>query len=95
MKLSESLSRNILETSTGIILNKFKVRKRRNIFFFDDIGLKYIEICEKKGFGQALQNISKKWGYLLFNQTIPFAKKQHHKIIFNTIISQLLKHQGY
>ena len=71
MRLSESLRKNIMETSVGRLLNKFKIRSRRNVLFFEDIFANYIKECEKTGYGKEMAKIGQKWTNLVMQQTVP------------------------
>ncbi len=71
MRLSESLRRGIMETVVGGIINKFKVKSRRDILFFEDILAKYILECEKAGQEEMTERVGNKWMYLTAKCFLP------------------------
>ena len=83
MRLSESISKNIMEVSTGGILNRFKIKTRRSVLFFEDIFANYIKECEKNGFEKDTFEIGEKWGNIgiqVFMKDI--LKRLPHSTIF-------------
>ena len=68
MQLSESLRRNVMETVVGGVLNKFKIKNRRNVLFFEDILANYVKGCEDAGYGEEMKAIGQKWCILIMNQ---------------------------
>lgn len=73
MKISESLRRKTIEMAGGVILNYFKIKRRRDTFYFGDIPASYFLLCEKNGFGGVLREIGCKWMKLYFSVLIPDA----------------------
>ncbi|MCK4327520.1 MAG: hypothetical protein KAW41_03515 [Candidatus Diapherotrites archaeon] len=71
MKLSHSLHRGILETTVGSVINKFKVKKRRNTLFFEELIARYAQACERRGKGDKLREICDEWGRLTSHILIP------------------------
>ena len=61
MRFSESLQRNVIDTSFGGIFNRFKVRKRRDILFFEDIFAKYFSLCDDMGYSHEIRDIAREW----------------------------------
>jgi hypothetical protein len=72
MRLSESLRRGIMESAAGGIINRFKVKSRRDILFFENILAKYISNCEKAGYEKNMENIGEKWMKIFMSSSIPF-----------------------
>jgi hypothetical protein len=75
LRLSESISKNILDISVSGILNKFKMKKRRLVFFFEDIVAEYVNECEKNGLSEELSNIGIEWMDTSLNQILGIFKK--------------------
>lgn len=64
MRLSESLRKNVFETTAGGITNKFRIKKRRTTLFFEDILALYIRLCESGGHPDEMFDAGKEWGAL-------------------------------
>lgn len=75
MRLSESLRKNIIKTSVGVILNKFKIKSRRSVLFFEDILANYIKECEDAGYREEMKEIAHKWATLAAQQLAPTGLK--------------------
>ncbi len=60
MKLSESIHRNIMQPFVGGLINRFKVKGRRDVLFFEDILARYIKECEDAGHGKEMEEIGRK-----------------------------------
>lgn len=98
MRMSESLRKNIFETSAGGIINKFKIVKRRSPFFFDEIGLKYVKLCDERGYDKELRKMSHEWGFMLFERIVSSVTKKlplPHLVSCNIIVKKLFSHLGY
>lgn len=79
----------------GVILNYFKIKKRRDTLYFGEIPAKYILLCEKKGFGSELREIGQKWMYLYFSTLIPETfKKIPPEDLLNEIIKRIWINMG-
>ena len=89
MRLSESLSKNVLKSRVDGILNSFKIKKRRDVFFFEDIIAMYVGVCEKKGYENEIYNIGKKWLNLSLGQTINPFFKSVPLFFLNKILSKM------
>jgi hypothetical protein len=89
MQLSESLKRNIMETSVGRLLNKFKIKSRRDVLFFEEIFAIYIKECEKAGYGEEIRNIAQKWMNLTIQQMTPKILKSVPLFFLNTIMKKV------
>lgn len=71
MELSHSLHKGIFETAVGGIFNKFKIRKRRNTLFFEDIIAGYIRECEKAGKHSEVYSLGEEWFLVIFSRLFP------------------------
>jgi len=94
MRLSESLKKNIMESSAGRVLNKFKIKARRDAFFFEDILAEYVKECEDAGYENELQEIGKKWMNLVIQQTLPSVFKKTPMFFLNNILKKLWTNLG-
>ena len=84
IRFSELLERNIVSSKAGEILSKFKIKKRRFTFFFEEIGSRYIKECEKNGYSDVTHEMAKKWMSLYFSILIPSSlTKLPSKLFFN------------
>lgn len=88
MRLSQSIQKNIIETNAGCIMNLFKLKKRRDALFFEDILANYIKMCEKKGYHNQMMSLGQKWMYCVLTQTLPvhFLKAIPPYLIINKIM---------
>ncbi len=90
MKLSESLRRNIIETRTGNIINRFKLLKRRNVFFFEELEAQYIHECEKSGYSEHTLRMGQEWMSLVFKALMPsLAKNIPPTFFLNHMVKKL------
>jgi hypothetical protein len=90
MRLSTSLSRNILEATVGGILNTFKLRKRRVTLFFEDILAIYTKECEMTGFDKEMEEILQKWMFLCFEKLPPKPLKILPRgLLLNVIVKEI------
>jgi hypothetical protein len=94
MRLSESLKRNIMETSVGRLLNKFKIKSRRNVLFFEDILANYIKECEKAGYEKEIRDIAKKWMNLTMQQMTPQVLKRTPMFFLNVVMKKVWTNLG-
>jgi len=95
LRLSTSLRRDILETTVGGVLNRFKIRGRRDTLFFEEIPAYYIRECEKAGYVKEMRDIGQKWGFLIIDQLVPSAMKRlSAKILLNTIMKKVWVNLG-
>ncbi len=76
MRIAESLRKNILESRTGGITTRFKIRKRRLTFFFEDILANYIKECEDMGYQQEIRDTGQSWMALYFKTMVPSSLKE-------------------
>jgi len=88
MRLSESLRRNIMKTTIGGILNKFKGKSRRNTLFFEEILANYIKECEKAGYGKNIKEIGQKWIAIISPNFIPSSLKKLSPILLTRMIKE-------
>jgi hypothetical protein len=95
MRLSESIRRKVLEISAGWIVNKFKIRKRRDTLFFEDIIAEYFRRCEAAGFGNEMEELGREWMALYFTKLLPDSlKKAPPDVLLNSIISRIWSNLG-
>ncbi len=88
MRLSYSLNKNIMETGVGGIINKFIVKKRRSVLFFEDILANYIKECEEAGYGKEMEKIAEKWMIFSTPRLLP---KYLKKSMFSSLFISLMK----
>ncbi|MCK5233424.1 MAG: hypothetical protein KAJ91_01265 [Candidatus Aenigmarchaeota archaeon] len=75
-----------MESSVGGIVNKFKMRSRRDVLVFDDILVEYIKRCEKAGYKKDMEEIGFYWGSLTIQAFLPRALRVIPvSVIANTI----------
>lgn len=90
MRLSESLRRNIMEVDVGRVINRFKVKSRRDVLFFEDILANYIKECESAGYGEESKIIGQKWMSLTTKNFLPITlRKLPYSILFNIILKKI------
>jgi len=94
MRLSESLRRNIMEVTISGILNKFKIRSRRSVLFFEDILVNYIKCCEKHGFSKELESVTRHWATLAFWLLTPNYVKNFGSTLLVEITKKIWKNLG-
>ncbi|ODS37218.1 MAG: hypothetical protein A7315_04255 [Candidatus Altiarchaeales archaeon WOR_SM1_79] len=94
-RLSTSLQKGILETTVGSILNKFKIRSRRDTLFFEDIITQYVLTCEQHGHGKDIGRLSEKWGELNIHILTPAPiKKISNTLIMDRILRNVWTNLG-
>jgi len=94
MRLSELLERDILKISVGSILSRFKIKRRRNVLFFEDILAEYISDCEKL-YSKEMKEIAFSWAFITSQELIPNTlKKLPLSILGNNIIKRIWKNFG-
>ncbi len=86
MRLSEAISKKILNTATGGILYRFKGKARRHVLFFEDILANYIKECEDAGFGPELQTMGQEWMSRVIQELIPNTLHKLPSILFINLI---------
>ncbi len=89
MRLSESLQRNVLESSAGRLFNKFKLKGRRNVLFFEDILSEYIRECERQNKGKELEEAGQKWMNLVMKLLIPSVFDKLPLFFLNNIMKKV------
>jgi hypothetical protein len=95
MKISEFLRRGTLQIAGGVILNLFKMKKRRDTLYFGDIPARYFLLCEKNGFAAEVQQIGQKWMYLYFSTLVPEAlRKLRPDELLNGIVKNIWVNMG-
>lgn len=86
MRLSELLKREILTSSVGGIVSRFKGKSRRNTFFFEDIFAEYVDACDKAGRGDLLEKIGEEWMSRVVEQRISKPMRKLPKIAFMNLV---------
>lgn len=95
MRLTELLRRGILKAEVGALINKFKIKPRRTILFFEKILADYIKECENAGYAKEMRNIGFKWAFVTTQVLVPaYLKKLPLSISGNVIINKLWKSIG-
>jgi|GEM_PF-806403 len=95
MRLSESLRKNIMQTAPGGITNRFKISRRRDVLFFEEILAGYIKACEDAGYGTQMKRIAKEWGFLYVKSFLPeFMEKLPKRILLNSVMGKVLMNIG-
>ncbi|MCK4531596.1 MAG: hypothetical protein KAT94_01905 [Candidatus Aenigmarchaeota archaeon] len=89
MKISELFRKNILETGVGEVVNKLKIKKRRNSLFFGDIFINYVRDCEAAGYPKEMMDIGQKWMFLYFKQLVPNTVKKLPLPILSRIMKRV------
>jgi hypothetical protein len=95
MRLSESLRKNIMQTSPDGIINMFKISKRRDVLFFEEILAKYIKMCEDAGYRPQMKQIAKEWAFLYVKNFLPeFMEKIPKSVLLNSVMKKVLMNIG-
>jgi hypothetical protein len=94
MRLSESIRRRILDAGAGVIINRFKIRKRRDTLFFEDILAEYFRVCEGRGYGDDMAEIGKEWMALFFKQLVPGSLRRYRLFLLNSVMSKIWANLG-
>lgn len=94
MQLSELLERNVLNTNVGNILNRFKIKHRRIVLFFEDILANYIRECENAGYEKEMKEIGQKWCVLTTKQLVPEVLKKLPLSIFFLFLKKMWINMG-
>lgn len=95
MRLSESLRRDILEARVGSVVNKFKLHRRRDTFFFEELGGQYIRECEESGFSDKVRQLGREWMRLSLGAVLPVVlKKMPPLLVMNTVLKKVWQNIG-
>ncbi|MCK5023713.1 MAG: hypothetical protein KAS04_06055, partial [Candidatus Aenigmarchaeota archaeon] len=90
MRLSESIRRKVLDIGSGWVVNRFKIKKRRDTLFFEDILAEYLKICETAGHEDEIIEIGQEWMILFFRQLLPSnMKKIPPTLLLNSIMRKI------
>jgi len=96
MKLSHSIHKGIMETAVGSLVNKFKIKRRRDTLFFDSIVLDYFKLCEKQKYEKEMTELVKTWMIMYGSSLIPSTlKKINPLFFFNRIFKWVWINLGY
>ncbi len=86
MRLAGSLSQNVIEALRGGIFNRFKIKKRRDALFFEDILAEYIRECEKRGYGAEIEKNNYDSFVMLLDFLLPaWSRALPPSLIFNML----------
>ncbi|MBI4020408.1 MAG: hypothetical protein HY367_03685 [Candidatus Aenigmarchaeota archaeon] len=88
MRLSESIRKNIFSHSSGVILNSFKAKNRRDVIFFEDILAEFIRDCEAQGYGPVVLAAAQEWMMLAETLVPSLIRKLPPYIIFNNFLKK-------
>jgi len=80
-----------MEATVGGIINKFKIRRRRDTLFFEDILANYVKECERAaGYSEEMEKIGQKWGALYSGGVMPSIFKKMPPVLFlNTVMRKV------
>ena len=90
MALAELLRRkDVIETGVGGISNRFKIGRRRDVLFFEEILANYIKECENAGHKKDMREIAKEWAFVYTKNFLPDFMKSVPKIaLLNTVLKK-------
>ncbi len=94
MKISELFRKEILETNVGGVINKLKIKRRRDNLFFGNIFIEYIKYCESSGYSKEMMDIGQKWMFLYFKQLVPDMVKRLPLPILARIMKKVWSNLG-
>lgn len=90
MKISEFLRKDVLKASVGGIKNRIKLHERRDTFFFEEIGARYVSACDSAGRSLEMEAIGEKWMALYFKYLLPSGfRKMPPKFFLNVIVKKI------
>ncbi len=98
MKLSYLFYKGILETGVGSLINKFKIHRRRDILFFEELISEYVKKCDDNNLTENLLKIGEDWGKLAIKTIFPKSffyfplEEMYNKILRKVWISIDLVH---
>jgi hypothetical protein len=83
-----------MDAAVGRLINKFKIKKRRDVLFFHDIFIQYIVECGKRH-NTEMQKVGRDWMALYFKLLVPpVVKKLPPIIVLNTIMRKIWANLG-
>ncbi len=92
MSLAYFFYKGLLETGIGNIINKFKIHKRRDILFFEELISEYVKACRDNGFSDEMLKVGEEWGRLAAKTLIPSAiLSRSVDKVYNDILSKVWK----
>ncbi len=96
MKISDFLRNKTFQIAGGVILNYFKIKKRRNTLYFGEIPARYFVLCESKGFGNEMREVARDWMYLYFSTLVPQSfRKINPQDLLNGLIRKVWMNMGF
>lgn len=94
MKFAESLRKEVMYSFVGCLINKLKLRRRRDVIFFGDIFNELIRVWNTKN-PELLERIGKEWMSLYFISMVPSAmRKLPVNIFLNTVMKTIWHNLG-
>lgn len=76
MKLTESMRRGVFDSFVGGVINRFKLKGRRDVLVFEDILAGYVKRCQDAGQSGYLGEIASYWGGMTMQEFLPGAVKR-------------------
>lgn len=89
MRLSVSIRKNLIQTNTGWITNRFKIKSRRNVLIFEEIIANYVKLCENSGHEAEIAEIGQKWMNLVMDRMVPNIFKRTPIFFLNNIMKKV------
>lgn len=85
-----------METGVGGIINRFKVKSRRNVMFFEEILADYIKLCEDSGHENDIMKIGMEYGYLGVKCFVPKILRSYSSMtILNLVAKKVWRNLGF
>jgi hypothetical protein len=90
MRITEFLRKGVLKAGVGGIKNRIKLHERRDTFFFEEIGARYVEACDSAGRSPVMEAVGEKWMALYFKYLLPSGfRKMPPKFFLNVIVKKI------
>jgi hypothetical protein len=83
-----------METTVGRLLNKFKIKSRRNVLVFENILANYVKECEKAGYGKEMVETAQTWTNLVIQNVVPKILKKTPIFFINKIMKTVWVNLG-
>jgi hypothetical protein len=95
LKLSTSLSKDVLQAVVGAVINRDRGGKRRYTLFFEEIFADYILAIENEGFRDESSSIARQWMRLAMNNIITsLPAKLPPKVFLNILLKNIWAQLG-
>ncbi len=89
MRLSESILKGLTEVRSGSLFNKFGVKKRRSVFFFEEILADYVLAGVRKKKSKQFEESGYKWLASGFPESIPTFVRTFPTSFMNTVVNRM------